>query len=134
MSDNTAIVERFFAAVLGGDVPALNELVSPDCVVHEPADLPYGGEYKGVEGLLAMFGAIGQGYEFAVNSAETMDVPGGRVVVRIDATFTSRRSGRTCAFPIAEIYTLAGGQIVDVDVFYKEPAAIRALDDDPVAA
>ncbi len=127
MSENTALVERFFAAVLGGDVETLKEVVSPDCVVHEPAELPYGGEYKGVEGLLAMFGAIGRDYEFAVNGAATMDAGEGKVAVRIDATFTSRQSGRTTAFPIAELYTLAGGQIVDIDVFYKEPGAIGTL-------
>jgi ketosteroid isomerase-like protein len=123
------IVERFFAAVLGGDVDTLKELVSPECVVHEPVELPYGGEYTGVDGLLAMFGAIGRDYEFAVNGATTMDAGEGTVAVRIDATFTSRQSGRVAAFPIAEIYTLAGGQIVDIDVFYKEPGAMRTLHD-----
>lgn len=127
------IVRRFFTAVLGGDVATLKEFVSPDCVVHEPADLPYGGEYHGVDGLLAMFAAIGRDYEFSANDVETMEVGGGRVVVRIDATFTSRRSGRTCAFPVAEIYTLAGGQIADIDVFYKEPGAICSLHD-PIAS
>lgn len=127
MSENTALVERFFGAVLGGDVTTLKELVSPDCIVHEPADLPYGGEYKGLDGVLAMFKAIATELSFEVNGSEIFDVGGGRVVVRMDATFTSLRNGRTASFPIAEIYTVANGQIVDIDVFYKEPAAIRAL-------
>ncbi|MBA3741860.1 nuclear transport factor 2 family protein [Sporichthya sp.] len=42
-SAEIGIVGRFFEAVLGNDVATLQELVSPDCVVHEPADLPYGG-------------------------------------------------------------------------------------------
>ncbi|HVE26788.1 MAG TPA: nuclear transport factor 2 family protein [Sporichthya sp.] len=127
MSENTALVERFFAAVIGQDIDTLKALVSPDCVVHEPAELPYGGEYKGLDGLLAMFGAIGRDFDFAVTGAATMDAGEGKVAVRIDATFTARASGRSTSFPIAELYTLSGGQIVDIDVFYKEPGAVRAL-------
>jgi ketosteroid isomerase-like protein len=127
MSENTALVERFFAAVIGQDIDTLTALVSPDCVLHEPAELPYGGEYKGLDGLLAMFGAIGRDLDFAVTGAATMDAGEGKVAVRIDATFTARTSGRSTSFPIAELYTLSGGQIVDIDVFYKEPGAVRAL-------
>lgn len=127
-SADVGTVGRFFEAVLGGDVATLKELVSPECVVHEPADLPYGGEYVGVEGLLEMFGAITQDLAFEVTGTPAlMSVGDGRVVVRMDAKFVARASGRTAEFPIAEIYTLSGGQIVDVDVFYKEPGAIRAL-------
>jgi uncharacterized protein len=122
------IVGRFFEAVLGGDVATLKELVHPDCVVHEPADLPYGGEYEGVDGLLSMFGAISEDFEFSVTGEPLLlDAGAGRVVVRIPATFVGKATGRTASFPIAEIYTIADGQIVDVDVFYKEPGAIRAL-------
>jgi ketosteroid isomerase-like protein len=128
MTAETDILGRFFAAVLGGDVATLRELVSPDCVVHEPADLPYGGEYVGVDGLLTMFGSVNRDLEFAIDGTpEFLPVDDGRVVLRANAVFTARTSGRTAAFPIAEIYTLSAGQIVDIDVFYKEPGAIRAL-------
>ena len=125
---SAAIVGRFFEAVLSGDVATLKELVSPECVVHEPADLPYGGDHVGVDGLLAMFGAINRDLEFSMAGEPLLLEAGeGRVVVRIPGRFVSRASGRTAEFPIAEIYTLVEGQIVDVDVFYKEPAAIRSL-------
>jgi ketosteroid isomerase-like protein len=127
VSENTATVGRFFEAVLGGDVATLKELVSPDAVVHEPTDLPYGGDYVGVDGLLTMFGAISRDLDFAVNTVSMMDAGEGLVVVRMDAKFTAKASGRVTEFPIAEIYTLSGGQIVDIDVFYKTPGAIRAL-------
>jgi len=122
------VIGRFFAAVLGGDAATLKELVSPECVVHEPADLPYGGEYVGVDGLLTMFGAVTRDLEFSVEGQpEFMPVGGGRVVVRMQATFVARASGRTAAFPVTEIYTVTDGQIVDIDVYYKTPGAISAL-------
>jgi ketosteroid isomerase-like protein len=122
------IIGRFFTAVLGGDVATVKELVSPDCVVHEPTDLPYGGEYVGPDGLLTMFGAISRDLEFSVSGdPQFLPVGDGRVVVRMDATFTGRASGRVAEFPVAEIYTVSNGQIVDIDVFYKTPGAIRAL-------
>ena len=122
------ILSRFFTAVLGGDVATLKELVSPECVVHEPAELPYGGDHVGVDGLLTMFGAISRDLDFAVDGTpQFLPAGDGRVVVRMDAIFTARATGRTAAFPITEIYTLTDGQIVDIDVFYKEPGAIRAL-------
>ena len=128
MSEESSVIGRFFTAVLSGDVATVKELVHPDCVTHEPADLPYGGEYVGPDGLLAMFGQIMQSFSFTVDGEPSvMPVGGGRVVVRMDATFTGTASGRTASFPIAEIYTVTDGQIVDIDVFYKEPAAICAL-------
>jgi ketosteroid isomerase-like protein len=127
-SPEIGVIGRFFAAVLGGDIATVKELVSPECVVHEPAELPYGGDYVGPEGLLEMFGAINQVLEFSVDGEPLLlEVGDGRVVVRMVAVFAARQSGRTTSFPIAEIYTISGGQIVDIDVFYKEPGAIRAL-------
>ena len=134
-SAEIGVIGRFFAAVLGGDAATLKELVSPDCVVHEPADLPYGGDYHGPDGLLEMFGAITRELSFSVEGEpQLLEVGDGRVVVRMVATFVSRRSGRTVSFPIAEIYTVSGGQITDIDVFYKEPGAIRTLHDEPIAS
>jgi ketosteroid isomerase-like protein len=122
------VLGRFLTAVLGGDSATLKELVSPECVVHEPADLPYGGDYVGVDGLLEMFGAVTRDLDFSVTGRpELLPVGDGRVLVRMIASFVHRTSARTASFPIAEIYTVRDGQIVDIDVFYKEPGAIRAL-------
>lgn len=127
-SPEIGVIGRFFTAVLSGDVATVKELVHPDCVTHEPADLPYGGEYVGPDGLLAMFGQIMQSFSFSVDGEPSlMPVGDGRVVVRMDATFTALKSGRTASFPVAEIYTVIDGQIVDIDVFYKEPAAVCTL-------
>ena len=51
-SHNTGIVRRCFAVASQGDRDGLDEILSPDFVIHVPED------YRGTDGLLEMVGAF----------------------------------------------------------------------------
>jgi uncharacterized protein len=42
-------------------------------------------------------------------------------------TFTSRASGKSVELGLVEIYTVRDGQITELDVYNKDPAAVTAL-------
>ena len=49
------------------------------------------------------------------------------VAARLRLTFASRVSGRSVQMGLVEIYTVRDGLIVELDVYYKDPAAVTAL-------
>ncbi len=50
-NENYPIKERMVKAVLSGDWETAGTLLHPDFALHEPASLPFGGVYKGLEGF-----------------------------------------------------------------------------------
>jgi hypothetical protein len=42
-------------------------------------------------------------------------------------TFTSKATGRSLTMPVVEIYRGANGQLIDMDIYYKDTAVLLAL-------
>jgi ketosteroid isomerase-like protein len=53
--------------------------------------------------------------------------PLGAVAARFRLTFISRASGKSVQTRLVEIYTVRGGRIAELDVYYKDPSAVAAL-------
>ena len=60
-------VEMKFIRSGSNNVEAHAEAFHSDVVVHEPASLPYPGDWKGLEGVGALFGK--DGWRFGVHTA-----------------------------------------------------------------
>ena len=48
-----------------------------------------------------------------------------KVVLRYRLTFTARASGESVEMTMAEVYTVRDGLILELDVFYKNPSAVK---------
>lgn len=128
MADGPAgVMDQFIAAFEKGDLDAVCALIHPDAVVREAAGLPYSGEYRGPDGFRTLVGAMFGGYEFQLLETEYLPVDAERIVVKMDARFTSRISGNSVDFPVVEIYTIRDGTIRGIDIYYKNPGAVSAL-------
>jgi len=42
-------------------------------------------------------------------------------------TFTARTSGESVEMDLVELYKVRDGQIVELDVYYKDPSAVASL-------
>jgi ketosteroid isomerase-like protein len=116
-----------------GDIPAVLREFHPDCLLHEAESLPYPGTYKGLEGFMELLGIMGAAFEITFDGHEIFDA-GETVVARLQATFTSRKSGRQVSMPIVEVYKFLDGKIIDADVYYKDAGLIGELARDTDAA
>jgi ketosteroid isomerase-like protein len=123
----TAVMERFVSAFESGDLPGACALLHPEAVIREADGLPYSGEYTGPDGFAALVGAMAGSFEFKLLDTEYLPVDDERIVMRMVARFTSRATGNSVEFPVVEIYTVRDGLIRDVDVYYKNPAGVTAL-------
>jgi ketosteroid isomerase-like protein len=124
--DAVSTVRSFNELLLSGRLEEACSLLADDLVVHEPQELPYGGEFHGPSGLLELFTREMAVVDAAPVTSEYHDA-GDQVVFRARARFAAKDSGESVEVDVVEIHTVRDGRIVDLDVYYKDPAAVAAL-------
>jgi nucleoside-diphosphate-sugar epimerase/ketosteroid isomerase-like protein len=121
--DDVATLKEFVQAA---DRTAALEMVDEDAVWREAETLPWGGEWTGPDGFARLTRAIDTLAELTVRGQEI--VQAGEVVeMRLDAVFTSRRSGRRLPMKVVEHYRVREGKIYGADAFYKDTQAVNDL-------
>jgi hypothetical protein len=105
------------------------EALHPDIVLYQAESLPYGGEWRGHEGLEAWLHTMRKTW----SSLELKDahLVEGHDIVIVLATFEAqaRLTGRKVRMPICEEIRLRDGLPVEWRVFYFDTGAIlNALD------
>jgi len=120
--DDLAVVKGFYEAFIAGDLAGCIERLDPDLEIDEPAGLPYGGHYQGIEAFQQLAGAMLAGYEFTLLEWSVHDA-GEFVVGRLLGRFTSRANGRSLEMPVVEHSHLTDGRISRIDVYYKDTRA-----------
>ncbi|GGU99700.1 nuclear transport factor 2 family protein [Streptomyces spectabilis] len=107
---------------------------APDVVLHQADALPYGGVWRGHEGLERFFLAMADTWaEFDIVRQEFLGQgdsggDGGRQVVGVHSDIRARvrATGRALAFPILQSIAVEEGRIREVRPFYWDTAAIAA--------
>lgn len=127
-----AVAAKLLDSFIAGDMDGALSTIHADCVVHESQALPYPGDWHGPAGFGELVGKLVEYFDVKFSSYEVID-GGDTVAMRAFATFTSRASGQSLETSIVEIYRFRDGQIIDADIFYKDPSAIRELVGLPVA-
>jgi uncharacterized protein len=130
MSDEIDVVRRLFAAVEDRDFDGLLECYSDDIEINEADVLPYGGVWRGHEGVAGH----AAGFMRAWGSLQGPDE------VRLDAQFFSDGAGTVCAVfrhravdprsdarfdaPEVGVYQVRGGRVVRSQMFHADSAAV----------
>jgi ketosteroid isomerase-like protein len=126
------LLERMFAVELRflqqdeADPDLLATAFHPDVVVHEPASLPYAGDWRGLEGIGRLFRAMRETWSDlpvdGLQAAKSGDV----VFMTCTLRLTARASGRTITQPFAEVLRFEDGRLIKGTPFYYDTAAIAA--------
>jgi ketosteroid isomerase-like protein len=122
-----ATVERFMHAIVEERLDDARSLLHDEFVAYEAGGLPYSGEYRGPQGFFDLLAKMTEGLEFTLGPAPQCLLEGGSVAVRSRVTFTARASGKSVVMKLVEVYTVRDGLIVELDVYYQDPAAVAAL-------
>ncbi|MEU1118033.1 MULTISPECIES: nuclear transport factor 2 family protein [unclassified Streptomyces] len=99
---------------------------SPEVVLHQAAALPYGGTWRGHDGMARFFLAMSEAWEVFDITRQEFLATGETAVVHSDIRARARATGRTLDFPILQTLTVRGGRIAEVRPFYWDTAAIAA--------
>jgi ketosteroid isomerase-like protein len=132
MDNATALelVQRMFAAefeLMASQTRELSALAlgfHPDVVVHEPASLPYAGDWRGLDGVAALIGRMGETWADMKVEDVTVAAAGDVVLLSCKLDLTSRASGRTLTQPFAEVLRFRDGRLVEGTPFYFDTAAL----------
>ena len=114
---------------IDGDLADMQEVdvadpFHPDIVVKEAAGLPYGGDWKGVEGLRDLMTKIRSLTKLSPIDVEVFDAGDDHVITRQTALMEDEASGATLRVPMVEVYRMVDGKIAEIDVFYKDTKAM----------
>ncbi|XVV07527.1 nuclear transport factor 2 family protein [Actinosynnema sp. CA-248983] len=99
---------------------------APDVVLHQAEALPYGGVWRGHDGVERFFVEMSRTWErFDLVEQEFLTRTSPLVVLtRVHARV--RATGRDLEFPILQVITVEDGRITDVRPFYWDTGAIAA--------
>lgn len=127
------IIGESLAAFARGDVAGATASYHPDVVMTQAASLPHGGRHVGPAAVSTAITTLGATFDVTANGVELYSA-GDRVVLRVDALFTSRATGRSAAVPDLEVYRFTDGLIVSIEVFYQDTKALADLLEPAVGA
>jgi ketosteroid isomerase-like protein len=116
---------RFFESG-GADVPSFEGILHPDFVLVEPTDGPYGGEWRGREGLLGFLNAMNDDWsEQGPIEAPELIEQGDRVVALATIRAKSRETGRVVEFPLCQVALVRDGLLAETRVFYWDTKEMK---------
>jgi uncharacterized protein len=122
-----ATVRRFMAATGAERRNQRRSLLHDDFVVHEAGGLPFSGDYHGWQGFFELLNRMNDVLELTAGPITTDPLGDDVVAARFRLRFISRASGESVEMGLVEIYTVRDGRIAELDVYYKDPAAVAAI-------
>lgn len=117
---------RKFYELMGQDrFEEASRFLSPEVVVRETPDLPFGGDYHGLAGNAELVGRMTAVFDLAILQSTFHDA-GDTVTAKLRARFTPKAGGAPLDLDIVELITVRDGLIVELDIYHKTPSAIAA--------
>jgi ketosteroid isomerase-like protein len=126
-SNNSKIVQEAYAAFGRGDIPGLLAMLSEDVQWDHagPSEIPWAGSFRGHDGVVKFFTAIGENCDFLSFEPQTFLADQDRVVVLGSEKIKHKVSGREWETPWAHVYTVKDGKITTFRE-YTDTAAVAA--------
>lgn len=120
-TDNTRdIVTRFYEHMAAGNFTEVLASFHDEAEIHEPECLPYGGVYRGIEGVKQLFSRAAQYIDTRVFSVEVVCAQGERAVTVLHTATRGQRVPVT----VAEQVELRDGKLWRVRVFLFDPTVV----------
>jgi ketosteroid isomerase-like protein len=117
-------VEMKFIQSGSNDVGALAEAFHSDVVVHEPVSLPYRGDWKGLEGVGALFHRMREVWSDMRVEDLTAAREGDTIFMACTLHMTCRTSGVAITQPFAEVLRFQDERLIEGTPFYYDTSEI----------
>lgn len=116
--NNRAAIERAIEAFKNGDLAAALREFDPEVVVRVPESLPYGGEYRGHNGVKQFVANLMDAWETFQIPTEQIIAEGDTVFLRERLQARARISGIEVDVPLILAYKLVAEKITSLEIFY----------------
>ncbi len=127
---NVDVVQQNYAAVGGGDIPAVLDLLTDDVewTMQGPSEIPFTGTRRGREAVGEFFSVLGENLEFQQFEPREFIAQGDTVVVLGYERSLIKPTGRTIEHEWAHVYTLRDGKIAKARFIEDTAAYVVAFD------
>lgn len=117
--------EALYLSPSGGDFSVIAETLDPDCVLHQPRSLPYGGEWRGPEGFRAWMEAFGRQWSaLEVRNPEFYPSDDDVIFSRSHVHAVSRATGHAIDWPLLQFFRVRNKRILELRPFHWDTAAM----------
>jgi len=124
----TEVTRAMYEHVARGEWAAVADFMTDDFVIHEPATLPYGGEWRGRDALQRLFNQVMGLWDDPV--VEWIDLVGGdeHVVALLRFSMTVRATGKRIVQRVAEVTRFdADGKMAEMHIHYFDTGEMARL-------
>ncbi len=128
---NRAKVTDAIERLASGDGEALWSIFDDDVMFHEADCLPYGGTHTGLAATRSAHDTIYEYFDRIQIELEQILAAGDIVIAYAWMTYRVRKNGKTGRFPLAEVFRLRDGKVVEWRLHYFDASTVaQALDAD----
>jgi ketosteroid isomerase-like protein len=120
------IIAGLYEALARRDLPAVMSLIDPEIMVSQTELLPWGGEYRGIEGVQQFFTRLFQSVESQLAVEEFVDA-GDRVIVIGSTLGRVKATGVTFNVRAVHVWTVKGDRGVRFEPNVDTPKMLEAL-------
>lgn len=125
--NNREIVEQYYTTLRGNQAAVMREFVDPNVTVYVAASLPWHGEYHGYDGFQKSADLFfGQWDDLQMHDLEFVGTD-DKIFAVSRITGKSKKTGELLEMPLAEMFTLRGGKIIEVRPFYFDTAEMLCV-------
>jgi ketosteroid isomerase-like protein len=124
--DNIATVRRVYDAMKGRDASAMQELFAEDIEVRQSPELPWGGDYHGLDGAFTFFLTLVHHIDSQVTT-ESLFAAGDDVVQAGRTRGTVRANGASFDVREVHVWAVRDGKVVAFHAYIDTPAMLEAL-------
>lgn len=125
-SQNMETVRGVYKAYETRDVDGLLASLDDEFEVYQSELLPWGGRYKGRDGMMEYIKGISTYVESGV-VVEEMFEAGGQVIVIGRSRGTVRSSGQPYEVRLVDVCRVREGKLLSLDIYTDTPAFLEAL-------
>jgi hypothetical protein len=124
--DNIDAIRRVYDALASRDASAIQEVFAPDVTIRQSPELPWGGDYEGLDGAFTFFLTLVEHIESQVTT-DSLFAADDHVVQTGRTRGTVRANGASFDIPEVHVWELRDGKVVRYQVYIDTPAMLDAL-------
>jgi ketosteroid isomerase-like protein len=119
-------IARLLASLATHDAEQIRAICHPDLVVEDPPGLPYGGVYRGFDGMLEVAGKLFAAIADCKIETESIigDPAGDEFVLKQHITGRAARSGQPIDIRLLEHYGFRDGLLCSIRPYYWDTQAL----------
>jgi ketosteroid isomerase-like protein len=127
--ENIRLVQELYAAFGGGDVPAMLNGLAPDVdwSFNGPTKIPFGGSWRGPEGVAKFFAALAENLQPVAFAPEEYIAQGNKVAALGHEHMRIKSTGLAYETAWAHVFTFREGKITAFREYSDSAAIMRAF-------